>query len=135
MGGSYDETIKDDTPDGAKRLANLEALKAKHNFELEFVTIDLGEYQEKVTASLMAGQPVGDIIRLSRGQMIPSLTKLDLFWPVDEYVANTDVFLQQDTFKYSYYKGRGYGVKSGINSSARGRYLQPRSHESARGNM
>jgi len=117
---SYDETIKDDTPDGAKRLANLEALKEKHNFELEFITIDLGEYQEKVTASLMAGQPVGDIIRLARGQMIPSLTKLDLFWPVDEYVANTDVFLQQDTFEYSYYNGRGYGFKSGINSSARG---------------
>lgn len=117
---TWDESIVGGTPDGDKKVAKLEELKEKHNFDIEFITIDYGEFQDKVTASLIAGEPVGDILRMPRGWMIPSLTKLDLFWPVDEYVSNDKVFLQQDTFEYSFYNGRGYGFKSGINASARG---------------
>ena len=44
----WDMTITDNNPDNIKRLENLEALKKKHNFNIEYVSIDFGEYQEKV---------------------------------------------------------------------------------------
>lgn len=116
----YDEEIKADTPDGAKKLENLEALKKKHNFNIEYIKIDYGQVKDKVAASLIAGEPIGDIVRLARGWMIPSLTKLDMFWPMDEYTSNRKVFVREHTEEYSKYKDKGYGFGVGINASAKG---------------
>src|SRR5690606_41438309 len=91
----YSEENPEDNPDNIKKKENLEALMEKHNFSIEWVVVDYGEYQEKVTTSLLAGQPIGDIIRFPRPWMIPTLTKQDLFWPVDEYTKNDHVFIQQ----------------------------------------
>lgn len=116
----YDESIKEDNPDSIKMKENLDALMAKHNFKMEYVVIDYGEIQEKVTASLVAGEPVGDIIRLARPWMIPSLVSQGLFWPVDEYTKNEKVFIQQYTNEYAQYEGRGYGFRAGINGASSG---------------
>ena len=116
----YDESIKGDNPDSIQAKERLEALMKKHNFKVEYVVIDYGEYRDKVKASLLAGEPVGDIIRLARPWMIPSLVKQDLFWPVDEYTKNDRVFLQQYTNEFSQYKGRGYGFRVGISGAANG---------------
>lgn len=115
----YDESIKGDTPDGVKRVENLQYLQEKHNFTLEFVQIDLGEYQDKVIASILAGQPLGDLVRMMRGMMIPQLVRQDLFWPSEDLITKRSVFVE-DAFKYSEYKGVSYGFQSGINASARG---------------
>jgi ABC-type glycerol-3-phosphate transport system substrate-binding protein len=115
----YDETIKADTPDGAKRLANLEELQEKHNFKMEFITIDLGEYQDKVVSSLIAGQPIGDLIRMMRGMMIPTLVKQDLFVPVEDLITKKSIMVP-DMFRYSEYNGVSYGFQNGIHASARG---------------
>nr|WP_144928503.1 extracellular solute-binding protein [Paenibacillus bovis] len=116
----YSEEIPEDNPDNIKKKENLEALMEKHNFSIEWVVVDYGEYQEKVTTSLLAGQPIGDIIRFPRPWMIPTLTKQDLFWPVDEYTKNDHVFIQQYTHDYSLYEGRGYGFRTGINGASSG---------------
>ncbi|MCR2806805.1 ABC transporter substrate-binding protein [Paenibacillus soyae] len=116
----YDESIKEDNPDNIKMKENLDALMAKHNFKMEYVVIDYAEIQEKVTASLVAGEPVGDIIRLARPWMIPTLVSQGLFAPVDEYTKNEKVFIQQYTNEYSQYEGRGYGFRAGINGASSG---------------
>lgn len=116
----YDESIKEDSPDGIKAKENLDALMKKHNFKVEYVVIDYGEYQEKVKSSLLAGEPVGDVIRFARPWMIPSLVKQDLFWPVDEYTKNDKVFIQQYTNEFSQYNGRGYGFRVGISGASSG---------------
>jgi ABC-type glycerol-3-phosphate transport system substrate-binding protein len=116
----YDESIKEDNPDNIEKKKNLDALMKKHNFKIEYVVVDYGEIQEKVTASLMAGTPIGDIIRLARPWMIPTLVKKDMFWPVDEYTKNDKVFIQQYTNEYSQYEGRGYGFRAGINGASSG---------------
>ena len=116
----YDESIKEDNPDEIKRKQRLDELMEKHNFSIEYVVMDFGEYQDKVTASIIAGEPVGDIIRVARPWMIPSLTKLDLFWPVDEYTKNDKVFLQPYTKEYSFYNGKGYGFRAGSLGAASG---------------
>ncbi|GAK42778.1 sugar ABC transporter sugar-binding protein [Paenibacillus sp. TCA20] len=105
----WDMQIPDNNPDNIQRIENLEALKKKHNFEIEYVSIDFGEYQEKVVASLMAGEPLGDIVRLGKDYAIPALTKQDLLWPVDEYIKNDKVFNQKTTKEYMQYEGKGYG--------------------------
>jgi ABC-type sugar transport system, periplasmic component len=116
----YDESIKEDNPDNIEKKKNLDALMKKHNFKMEYVVVDYGEYRDKVTASLMSGTPLGDIIRLARPWMIPTLVKKDMFWPVDEYTKNDKVFIQQYTNEYSLYEGRGYGFRSGINGASSG---------------
>lgn len=116
----YDESIKEDSPDSIQMKENLDALMEKHNFTVEYVVVDYGEYRDKVTASLIAGEPLGDIIRLARPWMIPTLTSQDLFWPVDEYVKNDNAFVLQYTDEFSQYEDRGYGFRIGINGAASG---------------
>ncbi|GBF77188.1 hypothetical protein PA598K_05723 [Paenibacillus sp. 598K] len=118
----WDMTIPEDNPDNIQRKENLEALKAKHNFDIEYIAVDYGEYQERVVASLMAGEPLGDIVRMGKAYMIPTLTKQGMFWPVDEYTSNENVFNQRITNLYSQYEGRGYGFSEGRSNLITGIY-------------
>ena len=105
----WDMSIPEDNPDNIQKKANLEALMEKHNFNVEYISIDFQEYEEKVVASLMAGEPLGDYVRMGKRYMIPSLVKQDMFWPVDEWTKNDNVFNQKVTNEYSVFEGRGYG--------------------------
>lgn len=105
----WDMTIPEDNPDNIQRKKNLDELMKKHNFKVEYVALDYGEYQKKVVASLVAGEPLGDIVRMGKAYMIPALTKQDLFWPVDEYTKNENAFDQKITKEFSQYNGKGYG--------------------------
>jgi ABC-type glycerol-3-phosphate transport system substrate-binding protein len=105
----WDMTIGEDNPDNIAKKANLEALMAKHNFKVEYIAIDYGEYQQKVTASLLAGEPIGDIVRLGKTYTVPTLVKQDLLWPIDEYTKNERAFNQVMTNELYTYEGRGYG--------------------------
>ena len=116
----YGEEISEDSPDGIAMAENLAALKEKHNFDVEYQVVDYGEFQEAVAASLIGGDPLGDIIRLPRPWMIPTLTRQDLFHPVDEYVINENSFVLQYTEQHSEYEGRGYGFRTGSAGAAGG---------------
>lgn len=116
----YDESIKGEDPDSLQMQENLKALMEKHNFNLEYVIVDYGEIADKVSASLIAGDPIGDIIRMARPWMIPSLTKQGLFWPLDEYVTNENAFRLQYTKTMSEYEGKGYGFRVGGEGAASG---------------
>lgn len=105
----WDMTIQEDNPDNIARKSNLDALMAKHNFKMEYIAIDYGEYQQKVTASLLAGEPIGDIVRLGKTYTVPTLVKQDLLWPIDEYTKNERAFNQKMTNELYTYEGRGYG--------------------------
>jgi len=109
----WDMTIPDDNPDNIQRKANLEALMEKHNFKMEYIAMDYGEYQEKVTASLIAGEPVGDIVRLGKTYTVPALVRQDLLWPIDDYTKNPNAFNQLVTNELYTYEGRGYGFTEG----------------------
>jgi len=105
----WDMTIPEDNPDNIQRKENLEQLMKKHNFKVEYVAIDYGEYQQKVTASLLAGEPIGDIVRLGKTYTIPTLVKQDLLWPIDQYAKNANAFNQKTTYEHMQYEGKGYG--------------------------
>jgi ABC-type glycerol-3-phosphate transport system substrate-binding protein len=105
----WDMTIPEDNPDNIQRKKNLDALMEKHNFKVEYVAIDYGEYQQKVTASLLAGEPIGDIVRLGKTYTVPTLVKQDLLWPIDEYTKNPVAFNQLMTNDLYTYEGQGYG--------------------------
>jgi ABC-type glycerol-3-phosphate transport system substrate-binding protein len=104
----WDMTIPEDNPDNIQKKKNLDELMKKHNFKIEYVAVDFGEYQQKVTASLLAGEPLGDIVRLGRNYTVPTLVKQDLLWPVDEYTKNAKVFHQKTTSEFFTYEGKGY---------------------------
>lgn len=105
----WDMEMQPDNPDNIKKIENLEALKEKHNFDIEYVFIDYEEYQSKVVASLTAGEPIGDIVRLGKTYTVPTLVKQDFLWPIDEYTKNTNVFNQKTTNEMYTYEGEGYG--------------------------
>lgn len=115
----WDMTIPENNPDNIQRKKNLDALMEKHNFKVEYVPIDFGEYQEKVTASLVSGEPIGDIVRLGKNYTIPTLVKQDLLWPIDEYTKNTNAFDQFASTEFFTYQGKGYGF-----SETRGNLVQ-----------
>jgi len=116
----YDESIQETSPDTIQMKQNLEALMEKHNFNVEYIVVDYGEYQDKVKASLMAGEPLGDIIRLARPWMIPTLVKQDLFWPLNDYVINDNAFVVQYTSELSEFEGKGYGFRIGVAGAGHG---------------
>ena len=102
-------SITGEDPASVARRENLEALMEKHNFNIEYEAIDYGEYHDRLITSLMAGQPIGDIVRIGKSFMIPSLTKQDLFLPIEEeWVKNDKVFTQKFTTQFFQYKGKGY---------------------------
>lgn len=105
----WDMSIPEDNPDNIQKRENLEALKKKHNFDIEYVAIDYGEYQTKVVASLMAGEPIGDIVRLGKTYTVPTLVQQDLLWPLDEYITNENVFNMKTTKELYTFNGKGYG--------------------------
>lgn len=104
----WDMTIKEDNPDNIQKKKNLDALMKKHNFKVQFIALDFGEYQKKVTASLLAGEPLGDMIRLGKNYTIPSLVKQELLWPLDEYTKNSKA-LNPKANQYMTYNGKTYG--------------------------
>lgn len=112
----WDMTIPEDNPDNIQRHKNLEELEKKHNFKVEYIALDYNEYQKKVVASLVAGEPLGDIVRMGKAYMIPVLTQQDLFWPVDEYTKNENAFDQKITNEFSQYNGQGYGFSENSGS-------------------
>src|SRR5690554_145982 len=104
----WDMEITGEDPDSVQARENLEALKEKHNFDIEYIAIDFGEYQERITASLLANEPIGDLIRVGKKYTIPSFAQQDLVWAVDEWVKNPNAFNLQFTEEVFQHEGRGY---------------------------
>jgi len=105
----WDMSITGEDPASMAKKENLEYLMEKHNFNIEYEAIDYGEYHDRLISSLMADQPLGDIVRIGKSFMIPSLTKQDLFWPIEEeWIMNDRVFNQKYTKEFFQFKGKGY---------------------------
>lgn len=107
-------------PDSIQAQENLEALKEKHNFDVEYVEIEFGEYQERITASLLANEPVGDLVRLGKKYTIPSFVQQDLLWPVGEYVKNPNAFNLQYTEEIFQYEGEGFAFTDALANIVQG---------------
>lgn len=104
----WDMEITGEDPDSVQARENLEALKEKHNFDIEYIAVDFGEYQETLTASLLANEPIGDIVRVGKKYTIPSFAQRDLIWAVGDYVKNPNSFNLQYTDEIFQYDGKGY---------------------------
>ena len=105
----WDMSIQGEDPASLARKENLESLMKKHNFKVEYEAIDYNEYHDRLIASLMAGQPLGDIVRIGKSFMIPSLVKQDFFHVIElDWVKNDKVFNQKFTRDFFVYNGKGY---------------------------
>ena len=105
----WDNAIQGDNPDLLKAQENLAALEEKHNFTMEFEMIDYGEYQETAISSLLAHEPIGDIIRLAKNYTVPNLVQQDLVWDISEWVKNEHAFSMSMTHDKFTHEGGGYG--------------------------
>lgn len=118
----WDMEMTGEDPDSLQAQENLEMLKEKHNFDIEYLTIDFGEYQERLTASLLAGEPVGDLVRLGKRYAIPGYTQQDLLWPVDEWVQNPNAFNLPYTHEIFQYEDQGYAFTDALSNIINGMF-------------
>lgn len=76
----WDDTPTADSADGIYRIEQMEKVKEKYNIEIEFMNIPFEEYMDNLTASILAGEPLADmvvmeykhaIIPVSDGMVLP----------------------------------------------------------------
>lgn len=60
----WDDTPTPDSADGMYRIEQEEKVKAKYNVEIEYVNIPFEEYMDNFTTSVLAGDPMADMLVL-----------------------------------------------------------------------
>lgn len=86
--------------DGAGVLTDLEAMKyveEKYNCRVQRINLPWDQRIERITTSVMTGEPVADLILLDLQQILP-LAAQGLLLPLNDFVPETaDVFTEGDT--------------------------------------
>ncbi|MDR9855718.1 extracellular solute-binding protein [Paenibacillus sp. VCA1] len=72
------------TEAGDKRIELEKELEKKYNTKFQFSQIPWDGIQDKVTASIMAGEPIADVFLLDRYRAIPTMVQKDFLMPVDD---------------------------------------------------
>lgn len=75
-----------DSPEHQEIKKNIEELQKKHNFTIEFVTTPFANLKELATSSVLAGEPIADVIRLERRALFPGMVSSGLITPLDEII-------------------------------------------------
>ncbi len=113
------EYVYNPETDGAGVLTDLEAMKAveaKFNCKIQRINLPWDQRIEQITTSVMANDPVADLILLDLGQILP-LAAQGLLLPLNDFVPETaDMFTtKQSMHSGGLLLGKDYAL---LNSSA-----------------
>lgn len=100
------------TPRGEEALARLAELQEEFNFTLEWVNIPWDVYPETLTASVLAGDPIGDKVIISPMQLY-SLAIRGFLRPLEEFYDLNDPLWNTSVAEFATFDGRTYGVYPG----------------------
>jgi len=111
----WDGTPNTDTPEGEKAMALQKQVEEKYNVKIKYIAQDLWETPEKLTSTVMAGEPYADIVfaahvfpeTLIKGGYV---TALDDVMDVKSETKLSDLIIQSG----SYGTGKTYGFLAGI---------------------
>ncbi|AOZ92029.1 ABC transporter substrate-binding protein [Paenibacillus crassostreae] len=75
MSAWWDLTPAGTTASDKARLAKIAELEKKYNMKIEFVNVPFGEYMDKFTTTVLAGEPFADIVLLEYKSALPAALK------------------------------------------------------------
>jgi len=98
-----------------KMIARMADLEKKYNFKTEYLNIEMSQLLEQFTASVLAGDPVGDIVYVWSYWFYPSFVSAGMVYPVSDLgiFDFTEEKWNQDVIKFGTYQGKVYGFDTG----------------------
>ncbi|MBO9604424.1 MAG: extracellular solute-binding protein [Paenibacillaceae bacterium] len=118
IAANFDDTPKDDSPIGKARIEKQKEVEAKYNVKVEYVNIPQKEIQDKFTTSILAGEPIAEVMRLATS-VLPSMGEKGMFLPLEDLTElNNEKNFPLDFMKrVGSYKGKTYGFSTGFGHS------------------
>ncbi|REK74794.1 extracellular solute-binding protein [Paenibacillus paeoniae] len=103
---------------GDRNIERHNEIKKKYNAEIEYINIPWGELEERVTSTVMAGEPFANMVRLDLKWM-PGLVAGGYLTPLDEFVDVSQESLLPDSVKsVGKFGGMQYGFVDTFNPSS-----------------
>ena len=85
-------------------------VKKKYNVKFQFVNVPGQGIRDRLPASVMAGDPLGDIVRCRSGWVLPVFAGRGVVEPADKYFDVSDPLWHPYIIQQSMYKGHPMGV-------------------------
>jgi multiple sugar transport system substrate-binding protein len=89
MAAWWDLKPQGQTATDKARLDKIAELEKKYNMKIEFVNVPFGEYMDKFTTTVLAGEPFADIVQMEYKSALPAILKGQLL-KVSEFTTPED---------------------------------------------
>lgn len=90
ISGWWDGEPQPTSAQGEAALARWSAIEETYDVQMKWVTVGAEETVERLTASVMAGDPFADIIHIEANRAIPSMAVAGIILPVSDYLDFSD---------------------------------------------
>ncbi|MCU6710255.1 extracellular solute-binding protein [Paenibacillus sp. J5C_2022] len=102
------------TEAGEQRIALEQELENKYNTKFQFDQVPWGDVQDKITASIIAGEPIADIFLLERFRAFPSMVQKDFLQPIDGILDIDSEKWPADLRMTGSFNGEVYGFSTAV---------------------
>lgn len=103
---------------GDRNVAKHDEVKKKFNADIEYITIPWGELEERLTSTVMAGEPFADMVRLDL-KWIPGLAAGGYLTPLDDFTdVGKESLLPESVKQVGKFNGLQYGFVDSFNPSS-----------------
>ncbi len=92
-------------------------VREKYNVKFQYIMVPGQGIRDRLPASVMAGDPLGDIVRCRSGWVLPVFAGRGIVEPADKYFDISDPLWNPYILQQSIYKGRVMGVNHQENTS------------------
>lgn len=110
----WDGTPNDSSESGARAMALQKEAEKKYNCKVTYLFVPLSDIVQKLTASVMAGDPFADIVWLEANTAIPQMALSGYIVPVDDYFDFSDPKWTPYSLNCSSFNGKHYGFAENI---------------------
>jgi multiple sugar transport system substrate-binding protein len=109
ISGWWDGTPQPTSAQGEATLARWNAVMDSYDVEMKWVTVGTAETVERLTASVLAGDPFADIVHIEANSAIPSLAVAGIVLPLDTYFDFDDQRWPENLEEVGGFNDRVYG--------------------------
>ncbi|OME93871.1 MULTISPECIES: ABC transporter substrate-binding protein [Paenibacillus] len=102
------------TEAGEQRIALEQELEKKYNTKFQFEQIPWGDIQDKITASIVAGEPIADVFLLERYRAFPAMVQKDFLQPIDGILDINNEKWPAEMRMTGSFDGKVYGFSTAV---------------------
>ncbi len=114
---AFDDSPIPGTEYGDMMVERLHETERKYNFEFQFDVLPADQVIPQFTAAAMAGDSLGDLIKVRHYWAFPALVRKQLILPLNDLFDLTQPNVNEDITRISTYEGKTYGFspdKNGV---------------------